>query len=76
MNKLAWIALGAAGGALLVMSIKQPTLEGCCWDLAQAARDKISGEGPLSPYIRRALDWSGITVRLPKLIEALRKKEA
>jgi hypothetical protein len=57
MNKIGWIVLGAAGGALLVMSISQPKLEGCCWDLAQAAKDKIAGEGPLSPYIGKFLGF-------------------
>lgn len=64
--------LGAAVGALAVMAIRPPTLEGCCYDLALAARDKIDDTLGGTGYVARLLDRLGITQRLPKLIEVTR----
>lgn len=64
--------LGAAVGALAIMALRPPTLDGCCYDLALAARDKIDDTLGGTGYVAGLLDRLGITQRLPKLIEILR----
>lgn len=67
--KLGWFLLGAAAGALVVVAAAPPNLEGCCRNLADAARDAIAEKTPWPDAVAKWLDRTGLTERLPKLIE-------
>lgn len=72
-SSILWFVGGLAAGAVLVMMVKAPKLEGCCLDLANAARDKIDETvGGGRGGVAKALDALGFTKYLPNIIGAMR----
>lgn len=72
-NSAVWFVAGVAVGALALSMVRKPDLDGCCYDLAAAARDKIDETiGGGRGKVGRALDRLGLTQWLPNIIGALR----